>query len=242
MKLIKLSAIGSTNSYLKELVANTQLEDEVIVVAKEQIAGRGQHGASWQSQPNKSLTCSLFRRFQDVSIEQQTLLNFTVSLALLNVLKEFNIPDVSIKWPNDIMSRQKKLAGILIENQIKGSQIASTIIGIGLNVNETEFSELPQATSMYLSSGTSFAIENVLNEVALAIFRALHELAAKSFTEVQQLYESHLFRRDKVSVFEIDGVQKNGQILGVTPEGTLRVMHEDDVIQAYGLKEITLLY
>lgn len=243
MKLIKLSAIDSTNSYLKELVKTAPFQDEVVVVATRQLNGRGQHGAGWQSQPSKSLTFSMFKQFESVLIAQQTLLSFCVSLALYEVLVEYKIPDLSIKWPNDIMSRQHKLAGILVENSLKGPHLASSVIGIGLNVNETEFNALPQATSMNLATGKTFQIDKLLNDIATAVFYKLSTIALQDISEVKKAYESVLFRKDRISVFETpNGIQKNGRIRGVTLDGLLTVEHDDDQWSHYGLKEVKLLY
>ena len=241
MKVIKLSAIDSTNTYLKQFATQTPKQDEVVVVATSQKNGRGQRGAAWQSQDGKSLTFSVLKRFEELLIAQQTILTFVVSLAIVEVLDRFKIPDISIKWPNDIMSQRKKLAGILVENQIKGNYITSSVVGVGLNVNEIAFSDLPQATSMMLASGVSFQLDEVLDDLAVTIFKKLRSISQMDISKVKNAYENYLFRKAIVSVFEIGNLQCNGRILGVTSAGQLRVAHEHGE-KVYDLKEVRLLY
>ncbi|RDK84692.1 biotin--[acetyl-CoA-carboxylase] ligase [Marinirhabdus gelatinilytica] len=243
MDIIKLNAIPSTNSYLRELVARGQVGDELVVTATTQQEGRGQHGSVWQSQAGKSLACSLFKRFSGLRATEQFLLNMLVSQGVVDALKVLEIPKVAIKWPNDIMSQGKKVAGILIENQLKGSEISSGIIGIGLNVNETFFEGLPQASSLKLITGKTFTIDEVVHTVATLVFERLKGMPCATFGTVQQDYHDLLFKRNVVSTFQTEaGLKINGIILGVSPLGKLRVSHEDDTIVEYGLKEIKLLF
>jgi BirA family transcriptional regulator, biotin operon repressor / biotin---[acetyl-CoA-carboxylase] ligase len=243
LKVIKLSAIASTNSYLKEMVVNGLAEDELVITATHQQEGRGQHGASWQSQAGKSLACSLFKRFNDFLVTDQFALNMVVSLGVLEALQKLGIPKVAIKWPNDIMSHGRKLAGVLVENQIKGKEISSSIIGIGLNVNETSFENLPQATSLVLVTGNVFTIEEVLQQVAKTIFERLKTIQAVDFETTRNLYHEKLFRKDIVSTFETpEGKIKNGIINGVSREGKLLITHDGDTRIAYDLKEIKMLF
>ena len=132
------------------------LEDPTIVITNNQTKGRGQHGTSWQSVPQQSLLFSMFKRFENLPTNKISSITYAVSLGLENAFKKYKIPNITIKWPNDIMSRSKKMAGILIENQIKQGNVVSSVIGLGINVNEKKFKSLPQATSMFLATGNKF--------------------------------------------------------------------------------------
>lgn len=225
------------------MVANTIVEDELVVTATNQEKGRGQQGATWQSQAGKSLACSLFKRFSRFPVKEQFLLNMLVSLGVLNALQQLEIQKVSIKWPNDIMSHGQKLAGILIETQIKGGYIDASIVGIGLNVNETTFDNLPQATSLTLVTGRSFNMEEVLQKVTISVFEKLKAITLSDFEAVRGLYHKNLFRKDTISVFEtLEGERKNGIIKGVSQQGKLIIAHDDAVFAEYGLKEIKMLF
>lgn len=242
MKIIKLNAIDSTNSYLKDLNKNAPVEDALVVIAKRQMNGRGQMGANWQSHEGKSLTFSVFKRFSKLSISDQSKVTFAVAVAIKRALEKFNIPEVSIKWPNDIMSYQMKIGGILIENQTKRDRLLTSIIGVGINVNETSFEGLPTATSMRLSTGVSYNIEEVFQKICHHIFEQLDLIQQKENRKVKDWYESSLFRKDIVSVFEdVNGQKFNGIIRGVTESGELVLETELGTQVKYLLKQIKML-
>lgn len=243
MKIIKLNAIDSTNAYLKKLSKKKYLEDATIVMAENQTQGRGQMGSTWQSKAGQSLTFSIFKRFERLTIAQQAKITFGVSVGLKKALKKLLIPAISIKWPNDIMSYQHKLCGILIENQLEGNTIISSVIGIGLNVNETRFSDLPQATSMKLVTGITFNLEEVMQLISASVLEHLNKLETEDTEQLKVNYEKVLFRKNKVTVFEdATGTKFNGMILGVNDAGELIVESEDEVRRAYELKNIKMLY
>ena len=244
MKIIKLNATDSTNSYLINLGKNEVLEDQTIVLANKQVKGRGQLGALWVSTPKQSLTFSMFKRFDGFLVSEISSIAFAVSLGVQKALKKLLIPKVEIKWPNDIMSQSKKVAGILIENQVKQGVVVSSVIGIGINVNEDCFENLPQATSMRLSTGVKYNLDEVLHEVSENIFMELKTLTSNySFSELKTQYEADLFRKGAISVFETPNKFRfNGKIKGVTNIGELIVENEDELLTTYQLKEIRLLF
>lgn len=243
MKLIKLSATASTNSYLKDLGAQITLEDDTIVWAETQLNGRGQRGNSWTSEAGKSLTFSMFKRFSQLRSEEHIRINLAVSLGIARSLIQLNIPQITIKWPNDIMSYNKKICGILIENQLQGNSITGSVIGIGLNVNNTEFHDLPNAGSLYLATEKTFDLESVLRQVALSLSSHLDNLENIDFESLIEDYHAMLFRKDTISVFEYpDRSLFNGIILGLSSDGKLLVELEDEKVIEFGMKEISLRY
>jgi len=153
LNIIKLNATDSTNTYLLALAKNKELPDDTIVVATEQKKGRGQRNATWQSKSGKSLTFSVFKRLNGILPQEQFVISMAVSVAVVNYLIKLTDRGLQIKWPNDIMADVKKCGGILIENQMRGDSIKSTIIGIGINVNNKDFKNLPQATSLLKYTG-----------------------------------------------------------------------------------------
>ena len=136
MKLVKLDAIDSTNDYLKDLVRNQTIENFTVVTAENQTNGKGQMGAIWVSEKGKNLIMSIL--VKDFIFDAATVfnLNIVVSLAVISSLKSLNIPNLSIKWPNDIMSDEKKIGGILIENSFKSDFTINSIRlgGVGFNL------------------------------------------------------------------------------------------------------------
>ncbi len=242
MQLIKLNATDSTNAYLKELLLAGIPEDFTVVMAHEQLKGRGQMGTSWVSDPGKNLTFSVLNKNKDLGVGAQFLLNIAVSLAIYDTLFELQVPDLKIKWPNDIMSGHSKICGILIENILSGQNIQASIIGIGLNVNQLSFANLPNVSSLKLLLGRTLPLEELLQKIVdnLGIF------LKEKINEENHLfsrYESLLFRKDKPSTFKNrEGEMCMGFIKGVTRAGKLLILQEDDVVQEFDLKEVRLLF
>ncbi|OAB76196.1 biotin--[acetyl-CoA-carboxylase] ligase [Cochleicola gelatinilyticus] len=243
MKIIKLNAIDSTNTYLKNLSRETRPEDGLVVVANAQTNGRGQVGASWQSKEGESLTFSVFKSFNSLPISAHATVLFTTAIAIKEALEQLNISNIEIKWPNDILAGGKKCCGVLIENQLQQDTIATAIVGVGLNVNETEFDELPQATSLHLASGCIFNLDDVLQHVSKILLKHLSEIERFSSEEIKTKYEASLFKKGVVSTFETpNGNQFSGIIRGVKDNGELIVEKEQDVIKTFEVKQIRLLY
>lgn len=242
MFIIKLNATDSTNSYLRRYLAENKVEDYTIVVAKEQTQGRGQMGTVWASDACKNLTFSMFKDLSGHVVEFPYYISMAISLAILKALKSLNIPNLSIKWPNDILSADKKVCGILIENVIK-NKLESTIIGIGVNVNQTKFDGLPKATSLKNITGVHFDLDEVLFRIITYTKEYSSLLQAGKYEAVKREYESNLFRKDKPSTFkDAEGSLFSGFVKGVTKYGKLMVILEDEILKKFDLKEITMLY
>lgn len=243
MVIVKLDATDSTNGYLKALSLAENLDDFTVVVAKAQLKGRGQMGASWQAEPGKNLTFSILKKFDSFNVINQFQLNICVSLAIYEALKNLSVPDLTIKWPNDIMSGNSKICGILIENLLSGNQIATSVIGIGLNVNQLAFNTLTNVSSLKLLLGQTLNLDELLHRLLENQKTWLSKLGHTSFETLQNAYEERLFRKDKPSTFRAaNGVIFMGFIRKISAEGKLVIAHEDDVMKSYGLKEIQLLY
>ncbi len=148
MNIIKLNAIDSTNNYLKKIIVDEGISDYTVVTAKFQTEGKGQLGTKWDSEDSKNLICSVYKKDINIKAQDQFVISALVSLALIKTLRKANLSNLHIKWPNDIMSDNKKICGILIENIVKENYIKDSVIGIGLNVNQTIFNNLPNATSI----------------------------------------------------------------------------------------------
>ena len=243
MNIIKLNAIGSTNSYLLNLSKTSVLDDFTVVLTKHQTKGRGQQDAVWQSVANESLSFSVFKAYDGLSISKVSSLAFAVSLALVKVLEKYQIPDISIKWPNDIMSQSKKMAGILIENKIKQRRVVSSIIGIGLNVNQENFEKLPQASSLYLAGHKKLNVNDVFESLLEALAHQLNRVEKVDISILKEEYESFLFRKKMISVFEdTTGNRFNGIIRGVNTQGQLIVEIDQQGLQTFQPKELKLLF
>ncbi|WP_432671281.1 biotin--[acetyl-CoA-carboxylase] ligase [Flavobacterium sp. SM2513] len=243
MKLIKLDATDSTNDFLKQLATAERLENYTIVSSQNQMKGRGQMGSSWSSEPGKNLTFSVLLVDVLHNVESIYSLNIAVALAILEVLKKENIPELKIKWPNDIMSANKKLGGILIENAIKNVNDIQSIVGIGLNVNQKNYDNLPQASSLCLVSGQFFDCNELLTKIVNQLKINLEIMKENKGSFLWQKYHQFLYKKDIPSAFEnAKGKKFMGIIKQVLTNGQLEVMREDDSLQHFNIKELKMLF
>lgn len=242
MKLIKLDAIDSTNDFLKALSSQDQLENFTVVTAENQTKGKGQMGGKWESEAGKNLIMSVLVKDFLFNNEQVFNLSIVVSLAVTEVLKSLNIPDICIKWPNDILSYNKKLAGILIENTIKSDGRIVSVVGIGMNVNQTDYTDLPNASSLAVISGKSFDKE----ELVILIVERIKEkilLWQTSASDFWNDYFNSLFKKGVPMPFKnLNDQNFMGIIQGVSPIGKLQVLLEDDSVVEFDIKEVKMLY
>ena len=243
MRRSKLNAIDSTNTFLRQMVAKKVVEDFTIVCTEYQKNGRGRMGTLWNAEKGKNLLCSLYRRCRVITVDEQFYISMATSLAIVKALKRFNIPKLHVKWPNDILSEQKKVCGILIENVIKNSKLEATIIGFGLNVNQTHFKGLPQASSLRIITGKVYDIDEVLQVIIEDLKYYFDYIEKKQYPALQAEYENLLFRKDKPSTFlDAEGHAFPGFIKGITPRGNLIVQLEDEVLAEFESKQIQLCY
>ncbi|WP_300436727.1 biotin--[acetyl-CoA-carboxylase] ligase [Christiangramia sp.] len=243
MRIIKVDAIDSTNSFVRKFYEGHTSFEPVCVRAITQTAGRGQRGLNWESKAGENLTFSILYPQNKLKISRHFFLSASISLAVLKVLQRMKIPDIKVKWPNDILSAKQKIGGILIENIVKNEGIVASIIGIGLNVNQTDFGALPSAGSLRSLTGKIFDLDELLEEIAFTVDHELQNLPTRKGTEILEEYAKNMFRLNVVSAFSSsDGERFNGIIRGVTTEGKLNLEIEDSVFKTFDLKEIQLLY
>jgi len=240
MKIVKLNAIDSTNSYLKNLIEKNSIENWTVIVTEHQTKGKGQFDNKWISDKGKNLTFSILVKFNNLKVRQQFYLNYAISVALFNVLKYYIPEKLTVKWPNDILSANNKVCGILIENSINNTKVKHAIIGIGLNTNQTKFpSDILNVTSLKTILNKTINKEELLDKILLEIQYQLLLVEQQKFQEIKKAYEKILYKKGIPSMF-IDDKKKAflGKILGVTNEGELQVELEDESIREFALKEI----
>ena len=245
MKLIKLDAIDSTNTFLKNLAVNVELDDFTVVSAKHQLSGKGQMGSEWVSEVDKNLMFSVYKRFERLTIENQFCISMIVSLTIHEVLSALKLSKIKIKWPNDILSCDKKVGGVLIENKLKDKQIESSIIGIGLNVNQTVFRNLNQASSLYVNYKRKFDRDNLLKQIVNRLeinFKKYDFSSSDSINELHSNYEKLLFNLNLLKPYSLqDETIFDGVIKGVTEIGELKI-EVNGANETFNIKEIRFLY
>ena len=216
----------STNSLMKELIAKGQ--EPRFIYAGYQTAGRGQTGNSWESEEGKNLLCSiLLPPDKDLYF-----LNIAVGVAILRTISELGISELGIKWPNDIYYKDKKLAGILVENAIIGSEVKYSIAGVGLNVNQTEFcSDAPNPVSLKQITGRDYDIDELMARLYEEVQGVLKE-------DVWSEYKAHLYRREGFWPFEDKNGRFEARIEDVLPMGEIVLCDKDGQSRIYGFKQI----
>lgn len=243
MSLIKLSAIDSTNDYLKVLSRNQIIENFTTVVAEKQTQGKGQMGATWISEEGKNLIMSILVKEVLRDVDAIFHLNVAVALSIFEVLNETKVPNLSIKWPNDIMSDHKKIAGILIENSIKSDGKIESVVGIGVNVNQQNFENLPKASSMALVSNSEFDLDELLHKIIFQIKKNCGYILTNQTDKLWSKYHENLFKISVPVAFEDANQTKfMGIIQGVTLNGLLQIKLENDLVKSFGIKEVQMLY
>lgn len=237
--LVHLDQVISTNTVLSEMLSNSKpLEEGSVILADEQTQGRGQQGSFWEAIPHKNITLSLLYRPEFLTIELQFYLSIAISLGISDFLEEELQQKSHIKWPNDIYFGNYKIAGILIENTLMNNHLKTSIIGIGLNVNQTTFnSDAPNPCSMKGIMGKEFSIPELLPRLFHHIEIHYLQLKAGKYEFLKEGYFEKLYRYELESYYIINGERKKGKIVDIETSGRL-VLLVDGVRKSFDTKEI----
>jgi BirA family biotin operon repressor/biotin-[acetyl-CoA-carboxylase] ligase len=240
--LITLNEVDSTNTFLKDAVSkSTPLLDGTVIMAEKQFAGRGQAENSWQTEPGKNLTFSIFLKPGFLSVDKQFELNKAISIALNDVLIKYVPSNAYIKWPNDLYIRNKKIGGMLIENIVQGNKIKYAIIGIGLNVNQEYFPvNLKNVTSLKQELHQDYDLIGLLGEICSSVEARYLQLKAGSLKKISDEYLQQLYLKDQWASFKFDGMIQSGKIVGITNIGQL-ILETEGETRVFNNKEIEFL-
>ena len=238
-QIIKLDETSSTNTEMKLLLKKKLLPEGSAVLADFQIRGRGQAGNSWYSGRGKNLLVSFLLYPHNVKARDQFIISRIVSLAIKRVLDKY-LRHVTIKWPNDIYWNNKKIAGILIENSLSGQHIDYTIIGIGLNVNESEFpKQLPNPVSIKQIIGAELDRDLLFTDLSNELFKLYHSLRRGEGPLIEQEYMKHLYRSEGKHWFTDKDGQFKAVIKTVLPSGHLALTtFPEKEERVYAFKEV----
>jgi BirA family biotin operon repressor/biotin-[acetyl-CoA-carboxylase] ligase len=234
--LLFMPECHSTNSSALELCQQSCPQEGTLVITNHQISGRGQRGNSWESEPAMNLTFSLILKPTFLAIKDQFMLSIVTSLAIRDYLAELLKKTVQIKWPNDILVNEFKICGILIENQLVGGRFSTSVVGVGLNVNQNRFSSTI-ATSISMIQGLTYNLQDVLDGILGAIEARYLQLRQNNFAKLRDDYLAHLYRRHLISSFKGGGREFMGEISGVDEQGKLQVLIQGKE-QTFDTKEI----
>lgn len=248
MNILDFEKLDSTNSYV---AANaTSLPSMTMVCTREQTAGRGQRGNTWESTPGENLTLSLLHRPAGVPARCQFAISEAVALAVADTLADYNI-EANVKWPNDIYIGDSKICGILIEHSLFGSEIQHTISGIGLNVNQRQFlSDAPNPVSMWQLSGEEYDLTEVRARLAIHLETRIGSTeSADGRDSLHSEYKRRLWRREGFHPYRdtATGAIFSATIADIEPQGFLLLLPEaipdqpDRPLLRYAFKEVAFL-
>mgnify|MGYP000521852515 CR=1 FL=1 len=234
-QIIKLATVDSTNNYAANLIRTSKVVEGTVIMAEFQEAGRGQRGAVWNSKSGENLLLSYILAPSFLEVHEQFYISKAAALAIWETLDSLHF-NVKIKWPNDIYVNEKKIAGVLIENTLKKGKIDKTIIGIGLNVNQQEFSS-ERFTSICNESNEEHDKMEVLNLLSTHLEKYYFLLKRKNFDKINEFYNERLLFLQMERQFQINDSIVSGKIIEVVSNGNLKVDFNGDQ-KLFDLKEI----
>ena len=236
--VITLNKINSTNTYANQLSMEEKLVSGTVILARNQTDGKGQHGNKWESQEGKNLTFSILLFPEKLQADHQFMLSKAISLGIIEYLKSM-AEGFSIKWPNDIYYKDRKIAGILIENSVQGNLLSESIVGIGLNVNQEYFSkEVRNPVSLKTITGKHFVIADELDKLLQSLDIYCQKLFAMKYNEINPAYMANLYRYNEFFDFISSDRKFKGKIIGVSDYGHLQIELSNGKIKVFDYKEV----
>ncbi len=240
-KFFRYLELPSTNEEMKSLISK-DLSEFSVVITKHQYAGKGQKGNSWESEKGKNLTFSLFLKPVFVLASNQFIISKIVCLGILDFLRKYS-KDFLIKWPNDIYYKDLKIGGILIENSLYTNVIGSSIIGIGLNINQEKFiSDAQNPVSLFNIVNQEFDLKSTLDEILENIYTYYDQIKDESsFFEIDKKYLNNLYRNEGWYDYKDEKGIFKARISGISEYGQLVLCKENGQEQTYSFKEVEFL-
>ncbi len=233
--LIYFNNCASTQDELIDFLNQHYLsEDFLAIYTFNQTKGRGQYGNSWENLPEENLAYSFALKTKNINISD-TCFNFYTAILVRDFIANLTKTEVKIKWPNDLILKNKKICGMLFEKNKN-----YFVVGIGINILQENFKNLPKAGSVLSQTGLSFELKAFTESLHQYLFE--HLVQKEIPNNILELYQLHLYRKNEVSVFEKNEVRQNGIIQNVDENGYIWIDLENEGLQKFFHKEIELLY
>ncbi len=243
--MLFLTEVESTNTYAMHMLRNVKVMEGTVVYTNNQTHGKGQRNALWESTAANNMLCSVILKPVFLKAEFSFFLSKITALAVYDLLTEIignSQYDIKIKWPNDILVNRKKIAGILIENNYINTDITYSVIGVGININQTDFVN-SNAASLKQLTGINYNVTDLINKFCDFLEKWYLILKAQKFVLINERYHSCLFgfkvpekyqdMNDKIFTATIEKVDINGH---------LQLKSDDDRINNFEIKQVKLLY
>ena len=234
--------LASTNDYAIDLSSKSKPSEGTVISTYKQVQGKGQAGSKWESEPDKNISMSLILHPKFVAARDQFVLNQAISLGVLDFVKNYISSEAKIKWSNDIYISDKKVAGILVQNTLFSRNIQSSIIGVGININQTIFkSDAPNPTSFKLETGKDYNLDELLEMLCWSMERRYLQLKGNSSEKIKAEYLDNLYRYMEDSLYQIpDGEVFQGRIIGIGKFGKLLVQSRSG-LQEFDTKQVKFI-
>lgn len=239
--IIRLDSVDSTNNYAAKLLSLSHLPEGSVITALEQTEGRGQRGTVWNAHKGKNLLCSIVLYPKIIQFENQFTLSQAISLAAREFIADVSGLETFVKWPNDIVAMNKKVAGILIEASWSGNKLQQCIVGIGINLNQEHFED-KHAGSLKGLSQESFDLDMCLRKVVDSVEKYYEKLQSGHVSDIQQEYRLHLFNFDKEAEYIYQNNRIKARIVGIDAAGKLKLRMDNTQEILCGLKEIAFCW
>jgi BirA family biotin operon repressor/biotin-[acetyl-CoA-carboxylase] ligase len=244
--LIHLESVDSTNSYAAELSRKNKPTEGTVIITFNQTKGRGQRGNTWDGEPNKNVALSVILYPSFLHPEKQFSLSKIISLAIHDLMTEsicqmYKNDEIKIKWPNDIYINKKKVAGILIENTLGDGAIKSSIVGIGININQTTFKSSLNATSLTLITNKMYELTVIIEKLCEHIEARYLQLKTNKKELIDSDYLTHLFQLNEWKNYSSSNKIFEGKIVGISDNGKLKIETKNEEVKEFFIQEIQFL-
>ena len=233
--LIQLDAVDSTNIYAAELIKSSFVSNGTTILTNHQHNGKGQRSAVWTTEPEKNLTFSVII-FPSIKTKDLFYINIIASLAVQKTLSDLGL-EAKIKWPNDILIGKKKICGILVENVLAGEKINSSVIGIGLNVNQSAFGDLVNATSIYLEKGQEFELMAVFTQFYSYLDFYYDLLEQSNLKILKDRYYDSFYLLNERAKFLVGDKEIEALVKGIDENGRF-LLEENGQLRSFDVKEV----
>ena len=240
-QVIKVSSVDSTNNYAAKLLNQTKVPFGTVIMAHYQTNGKGQRNTIWSSNGGDNLLMSVLLDLSFIPSEKIFFLSKSIALAIRAAVVDVIGIESHLKWPNDVLIDNKKIAGVLIENQWKKSNIVSSVVGVGLNVNQVDFQESFSATSLKKITNKNYNVDNILKVLCKKLNKYYDQLASLKYDNIDLEYHQHLVNNNKFCEFEENNMVFSAKVKGVNQQGELMLEFTNGDVKSYGLKQITQL-
>jgi len=243
-KIIVLKMVDSTNDYMQNKVKTGNISEEgTVIITDDQRAGKGLDKNKWESESGKNLTFSILLKPGFLPADQQFQLTKVISLSVFDFIRSY-LPNerIKVKWPNDIYVGNKKIAGILINNTIKGKEIMYTVVGVGVNINQQNFgSDVLNPTSLWHYLKCDLKINYCLKNILSHIEKRYQQLKDNDTFQINTDYKKALYRLNDFNLFKYKETMISARIVGVTEYGQIKLLQKDNTEIICDLKEIEFI-